>query len=224
MEQKISYLEKSLEEKTSKEKEYLSNWNSQKSELSTEIRQVCQKYETELKQVNIALEEEKERGGELEAQLNDLQASYKEKTQAWQDQEQRYREMIDRTQDHAKQIESAALALKNDNLHGLEVSLKEKTELLEEVTKKYKDLESKSAQTDEELKTKLNQASKDAAIKDQKLEFYEIQLRETRKQLEDANKQHESMVEAMNANQATVLETKPELELSESPAKMDRLD
>ena len=45
--------------------------------------------------------------------------------------------MIDRTQDHAKQIESAALALKNDNLHGLEASLKEKTELLEEVTKKY---------------------------------------------------------------------------------------
>jgi hypothetical protein len=38
MEQKISYLEKNLEEKSSKEKEYLSNWNSQKSELSTEIR------------------------------------------------------------------------------------------------------------------------------------------------------------------------------------------
>jgi hypothetical protein len=28
MEQKIAYLEKSLEEKTSKEKEYLSNWNN----------------------------------------------------------------------------------------------------------------------------------------------------------------------------------------------------
>lgn len=83
MEQKISYLEKSLEEKTSKEKEYLSNWNSQKSELSSEIRQVCQKYETELKQLNISLEEEKERAGELEAQLNDLQATYQEKTQAW---------------------------------------------------------------------------------------------------------------------------------------------
>ena len=32
------------------------------------------------------------------------------------------------------------------------------------------------------------------------------------------------MVEAMNANQAAVLEAKPELEPSESPAKMDRLD
>jgi hypothetical protein len=32
------------------------------------------------------------------------------------------------------------------------------------------------------------------------------------------------MVEAMNANQASVLETKHELEPSESPAKMDKLD
>ena len=85
MEQKISYLEKSLQEKTSKEKEYLSNWNSQKQELSSEVRQVCQKYEAELKQQNLILEDEKEKSSELEAQLNDLQAIYKEKTKKWQE-------------------------------------------------------------------------------------------------------------------------------------------
>ena len=53
LEQKISFLEKSLEEKTDKEKESLSSWNNQKSELSSEIRQVCQKYEAELKQINV---------------------------------------------------------------------------------------------------------------------------------------------------------------------------
>ena len=49
MEQKIMFLEKNLEEKSSKEKVYLSNWNNQKSELSNEIRHVCQRYEAELK-------------------------------------------------------------------------------------------------------------------------------------------------------------------------------
>lgn len=44
--------------------------------------------------------------------------------------------MIDRTQDHAKQIESAALALKNENVSGLEATLKEKTDLLDKITKK----------------------------------------------------------------------------------------
>jgi predicted transcriptional regulator len=74
--------------------------------------------------------------------------------------------MIDRTQDHAKQIESAAIALKNDNLHGLEAAVKEKTELLEEITKKFRDLEVKFLQVEEELKSKLNQGNKEAAIKE----------------------------------------------------------
>jgi hypothetical protein len=34
--------------------------------------------------VNTALAEEKERFGELEAQLNNLQTAYTEKTKAWQ--------------------------------------------------------------------------------------------------------------------------------------------
>ena len=61
--------------------------------------------------------------------------------------------MIERTQEHAKQIENAALALKNDNLHGLEVIVKEKTERLDEMTKNFKDLEIKSAQKEKEMKS-----------------------------------------------------------------------
>lgn len=53
---------------------------------------------------------------------------------------------------------------------------------------------------EEELKSKLHQSLKDMALRDQKLEFLEIQLRDTRTQLEEANKQHQSMVEAMNTN------------------------
>jgi NADPH-dependent 7-cyano-7-deazaguanine reductase QueF-like protein len=40
MEQKIQYLEKNLEEKSSNEKQYLNKWNNQKFELSNEIRSV----------------------------------------------------------------------------------------------------------------------------------------------------------------------------------------
>ena len=174
MEQKIMFLEKNLEEKSSKEKEYLSNWNSQKSELSNEIRHVCQKYESELKQVNSLFEEEKERSGELEAQLQDLQQNFNQKSQTWQEQEQRYKMMIDQTQDHAKQIEMAANALKNESLVGLESQLKEKTEQHEDLSKKLKALEEKMFFTEEDLKQRLQQNLKDTAIKDQKLEFYEI--------------------------------------------------
>jgi chromosome segregation ATPase len=82
-EQKVMFLEKSLEEKSSTEKEYLSNWNNQKSELSSEIRSVCQKYEAELKENRLLLEEEKEKSTELEAQLQELRSTLDEKSNAW---------------------------------------------------------------------------------------------------------------------------------------------
>lgn len=66
LDQKVMFLEKSLKEKSEKEKEQMTSWSSQNKELSNEIRQVCQKYESELKQVNMLLDEEKERANELE--------------------------------------------------------------------------------------------------------------------------------------------------------------
>ena len=83
LEQKVLFLERNLEEKLGKEKEYLSNWNNQKSELSNEIRNVSQKYEHELKQTALLLEEEKEKASELEAQLQKLQSSYHEESATW---------------------------------------------------------------------------------------------------------------------------------------------
>ena len=95
MEQKIVYLEKSLDEKTSKEKDYMQKWNSHKSELSTEIRQVVQKYEGEIKQISLQLEEEKEKSNDLESKLADLQATHDEKLKLWQQQEFRLKQMLE---------------------------------------------------------------------------------------------------------------------------------
>lgn len=73
LDQKVQFLEKSLAEKSEKEKEQMNSWHSQNKELSNEIRQVCQKYESELKQVNLLLDEEREKSGELEATLTEIQ-------------------------------------------------------------------------------------------------------------------------------------------------------
>ena len=74
----------------------------------------------------------------------------------------------------------AANALKNESLAGLESQLKEKTEEADDLSKKLKELEEKAALTEEDLKQRVQQSLKDAAIKDQRLEFQEIQLKETR--------------------------------------------
>lgn len=107
--------------------------------------------------------------------------------------------MIDQTQEHSKQIELAANVLKSQSTTGLETQLKEKTDQLEDITKKYKEIEERVINQEDDLKLKLQQNLKEMAIRDQKMEFQEIQLKETRSQLDEANKQHQSMVEAMNS-------------------------
>ena len=74
----------------------------------------------------------------------------------------------------------ASNALRNGNLNGLEQQLKEKIEQIEEVNKKLRENEEKSQSLEEDLKSKLNQAQKDLAIKDQKIDFIEIQFTETK--------------------------------------------
>ena len=88
--------------------------------------------------------------------------------------------MIEQSQNHVKQVEMASNALRNGNLNGLEQQLKEKIEQIEEVNKKLRENEEKSQSQEEDLKSKLNQAQKDLAIKDQKIDFIEIQFTETK--------------------------------------------
>ena len=127
--------------------------------------------------------------------------------------------MIDETHDHAKQIEEAASALKNEkSLVDLKSQLKEKSELFDSLQKQLSEIDSKNGAQEEEMKLKVQNGLKELAIKDQKIEFLDIQLKETRDQLDEANKQHQSMVEAMNANQVELKNSGEEERLiSESP-------
>jgi len=70
MEQKITYLEQQLKEKSEKERESTTEWRSQKSGLSTELKQLSAKYEIDVKMLGKQLEEEKDKAGEFELQLN----------------------------------------------------------------------------------------------------------------------------------------------------------
>ena len=47
--QKVEYLERSLEEKADRERTYISELHTKRSELTGELRQACQRYELEVK-------------------------------------------------------------------------------------------------------------------------------------------------------------------------------
>lgn len=67
--QKVLFLEKSLSEKADRERSYLSDLHSKRSELTGEMKNMCQKYELELKTLQGDLEEERERLSEAQTSL-----------------------------------------------------------------------------------------------------------------------------------------------------------
>ncbi len=55
----------------------------QKSEMSGELRQMCSKYEADLKSLTYQLDEERERTSELEASLKEKEQLLQEKSKKW---------------------------------------------------------------------------------------------------------------------------------------------
>ena len=72
----------------------MSEWQNQKSEMSGELKSLCQKYESDLKQLGIQLEEEKERSAELEVILKDKVSILEEREKKWEETETQYKQMI----------------------------------------------------------------------------------------------------------------------------------
>ena len=62
-------MERSLSEKADREKNYLTELHSKRSEMSGELKAMCYKYEAEIKQIQSELEDERERVSEVEAAL-----------------------------------------------------------------------------------------------------------------------------------------------------------
>lgn len=71
MKQKIDYLEKTLEEKVNKEREYAVDWRTQKSGLTSELKAITTKHEAELKSLLQQVDDEKDKSSDLETKLQD---------------------------------------------------------------------------------------------------------------------------------------------------------
>ena len=71
MEQKITYLEQTLQEKTDKERDVTNEWRTQKAEMAQEIKISTSRYEIDSKMLTKQLEEEREKVSDLELQLHE---------------------------------------------------------------------------------------------------------------------------------------------------------
>jgi len=92
-------------------------------------------------------------------------------------------------------MESALGALKRDN--DVKAAHQQALERIEQLTTHVSELTAQLQQAQEQSQGKEHEALKDKAIREQKIEFLEVQLADARRQMEEVDKQHEQMVRAM---------------------------
>ncbi len=83
----------------------MSELQSKKSEMSGEIKQMYQKYENDIKTLQIQIEEEREKMGEIESQLKEKSAALEAKELKWNETEVSYKQMLQTLQEQQKQTE-----------------------------------------------------------------------------------------------------------------------
>ena len=194
MEQKIAYLEKSLEESRKKEKEYLNNLRSQKKDNSMLIKELQTKYESQIKNLQTRLENEIDRVNELEKELEEKERDYESYKQMTEENNIKYKNFIDeKTQlleSKTSEFQKAEKEYKQKEAN----KAKETENSFAKLVTKLEETEKKLKSTEENFKSQITQLNKENAILAQKNEFSEHSLTELKSQLESERKQHSNML------------------------------
>jgi hypothetical protein len=103
--------------------------------------------------------------------------------------------MLQAAQDQVKHMESALGALKRDT--DVKAAHQQALERIEVLNTHVTDLTAQLQLAQEQSQGREHEALKDKAIREQKIEFLEVQLADARRQMEEVDKQHEQMVRAM---------------------------
>ncbi|CAG9318657.1 unnamed protein product [Blepharisma stoltei] len=197
--QKIKYLELTLEESRRREKEIMNELKNQKKDHNLSIKDLQSRYENQLKFYQSRLDAESERFNELEREYEEKENEFDREKAELEESEIRNKSIISemtlQIENFKQKLERKDIEFKkkiNDSNREHEISLQKMKNKAEDFEKKYQNV-------DENYKSSLVQWQKENAVLAQKLEFAEQYLQESKKQLEDERKQHENMIRSIQA-------------------------
>ncbi len=204
LEQKITYLDKSLEESRTKEKGYSDELKNVKKDYSASTKEISAKYEGQVKDLQQKLDAMKEQMAELDTKMNEELQKHETAKSQWQEElaaeVAKKDELAKVLSDLRAQIEGSAEKVKTEQKSAEEKFDSERGEYQKTVA----DLQAHLKSMDEQTKAQKVKWEKEEAVHKQKQEFYEVQLAETKKQLEESRKSHETMIKALESKDKDV--------------------
>lgn len=198
LDQKVEYLESVLKEKQDRERDSTSEMRNQKAELSQEIKQISARYDSEIKSLNKFLEDEKEKSADLEAKLQESLAKLEQSEKRQSETERTLQSQLAESQTALKELQQATSQLRQENDQQLSSKLKRSETELTGQKNLIEELERKVKESSEAYMQVSHDSKKTIAMRDQKIEFLTMQFKEAKDQLEESQRQHDSMVQALN--------------------------
>lgn len=200
MEQKVKYLESSLEDLRKREKEFMNESRTQKRDHSSSIKEIQFRFENQIKTLQSRLETEIERVNELEKELEEKERLYEKDKHGLEETEAKLKAIIF---EKSQQLDILNQELKKNNIEYKrkeELQTKEYENSLAKLGSKLEETEKKLKTTEDSMKSQIKQLTQENAILNQKLEFFEQQLQQSKTQLEEERKQHSNMLLSLNGS------------------------
>ena len=197
--QKATFLEKSLEESNSREKEFLDELNSQKKNHAAILKETTGKQEELMLKYQKQALNESDRCAELERNLLELTAKMEVLSTKKQEMETAYEgkianlnSQIGNMQKIMEEKEKEWKVKSEEIANEAENSQLRLQNLLDDLKKRFKSL-------DDSHKSDQSKLLHENAIFSQKIEFLEQQLEESKRQLAESEQRHEAVVAALQS-------------------------
>ena len=197
--QKINFLENSLEESKKKEKDLAAeNKNLSKTHASA-IKEIQQKLETQIKLLENKLEDETENRVRIEKELEEIESRNEKEIQSKDDMILKLQKRLDEAIQNTKSVTQTLDQKERDFATKLSECERTYEDTIQKLTRKLDESERKSRKTEESLKSETNHLQKENAILTQKVEFLETQCQDYKFQLDEERKQHAAMLLSLSS-------------------------
>jgi len=223
-EQKIKFLEKTIDDLNMKERENLNKIKNIQRECLSTSRESVEKFESQIKALNEKFETVQERNIDLETKLLEKEKRFENEKLRSEDVIRELKKKVEDLNSLMKLSETEIKSLESQTTTQIE-DLKGEYELkISELKFIKEDLEAKLKDTDEQFTTLRNKSVKEISILKQNLEFAERQIRELKLQIQDDKKNHEAVVNILEEKNNLLLATQEECLSEISRMKMTHLE
>ena len=198
MEQKIKYLESSLEDSRKREKDYMNESRSIKKDHSSSLKDIQGRFENQIKNLQSRLEQEIERVNELEREIEEKDRNYERDKQNWEESEIKFKAMIEEKSQNYDALNQSVKRNEKEWKRQEKLKTKDLETNIQRLTIKLDEAEKRLKSSEENSKSKITSLNRENAIITQKLEFADQGLTDLKLQLEEERKQHNNMLSSLN--------------------------